>query len=76
MTDNEGRLRLQPWGRWAICRPGQDPVEITSGETFLVEVAGQLRPTRMEFRHHKGGGGEYFSVDGYPLRDGLRAALP
>jgi hypothetical protein len=29
----------------------------------------------MEYRHFSTGGGEYYSVDGYPLRDGLRAAI-
>jgi hypothetical protein len=49
-----------------------------------VEVDGVLRVTRMEFWHHggplkgreyKSGPGEYYSVDGYELRDGLRAAF-
>ena len=34
----EGTLRMQPSGRGAVCRPGQDPVKITSGEVFMVEV--------------------------------------
>jgi hypothetical protein len=29
----------------------------------------------MEYRHLPGGNGAYHSVDGYPLRDGLRAAI-
>ena len=42
------------------------------------------RPTRMDFRHfsgpmkgreYRGLPGEYYSVDGYWLRDGLRAAI-
>ena len=65
---------MQPSGRWAICRPGQDPLEITSGDLFSVEVAGKLKPTRMEFWHITGTR-EYFSVDGYHLRNGLRAAI-
>ena len=75
--EKEGILRMQASGRWAVCRPGREPVEITSGETFRVEVPStkELRPTRMEFRHCDRDGGEYFSVDGYQLRDGLRAAL-
>jgi hypothetical protein len=48
MTDKEGILRMQPSGRWAVCRPGRDPVEITSGEVFRVEVVGEMRVTRME----------------------------
>ena len=86
MTDNEGILRMQPSGRWAVCRPGRIPAEITSGERFRIEVLGsdELKLTRMEFRHftgplketqYRGQPGEYYSVGGYPLRDGLRAAI-
>jgi hypothetical protein len=32
MSEKEGTLRKQPSGRWAVFRPGRDPVEITSGE--------------------------------------------
>jgi hypothetical protein len=69
----EGTLHMQPSGRWAVCRPGRDPYEITSGEVFRVEVEGRegLQRTRMEHAHPGG----YYAVDGYPLRDGLRAAL-
>ena len=82
--DLEGVLQLQPSGRWAIVRLGQRPVEITSGDVFRVEVDGELKATRMEFRHfsgplkgreHRGQPGEYYSTDGYQLRHGLRAAL-
>jgi hypothetical protein len=50
------------------------PVEITSGELFRVEVAGakELQLTRMEYDYD---GRRYYSIDGYPLRDGLRAAI-
>jgi hypothetical protein len=41
----------------------------------LVEVSGAMKQTRMELRHHKSGGGEYYSVDGYNLAIGLRAAI-
>jgi hypothetical protein len=87
MSDKEGTLRMQPSGRWAVCRPGRAPVEINSGELFRVEVDGQLEPTRMEYRHFEdpqgrrhitvqpGQPGEYYSADGYELRDGLRAAI-
>jgi hypothetical protein len=64
-------LRLQPSGRWAISRPRRDPVEITSGELFRVEVDGELRVTQMEHLYAEG----YYSIDGYPLRDGMRAAI-
>jgi hypothetical protein len=71
---------MQPSGRWAVCRPGQTPVEITSGEVFRVEVDGELKPTRMEFRHKQKSNGVvelagYYSMDNFPLRDGLRAAI-
>jgi hypothetical protein len=50
MSDKEGILQMQPSGRWAICRTGFDPIEITSGDVFRVEVPGEagLRRTRME----------------------------
>jgi hypothetical protein len=57
MTDKEGILRMLPSGRWAVVRPGHQPVEITSGEVFRVEVDGKLRATRMEFMHHAEGDG-------------------
>jgi hypothetical protein len=71
--DLAGVLQIQPSGRWAVVMPGHDPVEITSGEVFRVEVEGKegLQPARME--HATPGG--YYAVEGYPLRDGLRAAL-
>ena len=77
MHEKEGVLRMEPSGRWAVCRPGEGPREIASGEPFRVEVDGakELQLTRMEFRNLRRGGGEYFSVDDYPLRDGLRAAV-
>jgi hypothetical protein len=67
-----GILRMQPSGRWAVCRPGQDPVEIASGELFRVEVGGELQLTRMEYSRDRGG---YYSIDGYELRDAIRAAI-
>jgi hypothetical protein len=45
------------------------PVEITSGELFRVELAGELKSTRMGYDDG------YYSVDSYPLRDDLRAAI-
>jgi hypothetical protein len=36
MTDKEGVLQMQPTGRWAVCRPGRAPVEVTSGEVFRI----------------------------------------
>jgi hypothetical protein len=73
VVEEEGTLQMQPSGRWAVCRPGREPWEITSGELFRVEVEGRegLQPTRMEHAHPGG----YYAVAGYPLRDGLRAAL-
>jgi hypothetical protein len=75
VADKVGFLRKLPPGRWAVVRFGREPVEITSGELFRVEVDGELKPTRIEYRHHAGGGGEYYSVDGYELRGGLRAGI-
>jgi hypothetical protein len=69
MSEKEGILRMMASGRWAVCRPGQDPVEITSGEPFRVDVEGELKLTRMEFDEG------YYSIDHYSLRDGLRAAI-
>ena len=71
MTDKEGTLHLQASGRWAILRPRREPFELTSGDVFRVEVDGKLQITRLG---HLWGQGCY-SVDGYPLRDGMRAAI-
>ena len=74
----EGTLMMRPSGRWAVFRSGHKPVEITSGDVFRVEVPGKegLQPTRMEFRQpFPGRPGEYYSVDGYHLENGLRAAI-
>ena len=73
MTEKEGTLRMMPSGQWAVCRPGETPHEITAGDLFRIEFAGKLHPTRMEFRHSPRRG--YYTVDGFPLRDGLRAAI-
>lgn len=68
---HQGRLQKQPGGRWAIVREGYSPDDITSGEVFRLEVDGKpgLQITRMEHRQPDG----YYSVDGYDLKDGLRA---
>jgi hypothetical protein len=69
-----GTLKMQPNQRWAIIRSGySSPYELTSGDVFRVEVDGELKVTRMEFAH--GNPGQYYSVDHYPLRGGLRAAI-
>jgi hypothetical protein len=73
MSEKEGTLRMMASGRWAVCRPGREPVEITSSDLFRVEFLGEMRLTRMELRHSPRRG--YYTVDGYPLRDGLRAAI-
>jgi hypothetical protein len=73
MSEKEGTLQMQPTGRWAIVRPGETPHEITAGDLFRIDFAGGLQLTRMEFRHNPRRG--YYTVDGYPLRDGLRAAI-
>jgi len=55
---------------------GARPSEITSSDLFRVEVSGELKPSRMEFRHftgplkgrtYRGQPGEYYSVNGYHL---------
>src|SRR5262245_4806785 len=73
MSEKEGTLRMMPSGQWAVCRPGETPHEITSGDLFHIEFAGKLHLTRMKFRYSPRRG--YYTVDGYPLRDGLRAAI-
>jgi hypothetical protein len=71
MSDQEGILHMQPSGRWAVVRPRREPVEITSGELFRVEVGGKMRLTKMAQAPGRG----YYSVDGFDLRDGMRAAI-
>jgi hypothetical protein len=71
MPHREGTLQLQPSGRWAILRLGREPFELTSGDVFRVEVDGKLQITRMGHLWSEG----YYSIEGYPLRDGLRAAI-
>jgi hypothetical protein len=73
MSEKEGTLRMMPSGQWPVCRPGETPHEITSGDLFHIEFAGKLHLTRMKFRYSPRRG--YYTVDGYPLRDGLRAAI-
>src|SRR5262245_25125718 len=53
MSEKEGTLRMMASGRWAVCRAGREPVEITSGERFRVEFLGEMRLTRMEFRRYR-----------------------
>jgi hypothetical protein len=67
----EGTLNRMQSGRWAVCRSGMNPIEIKSGDAFSVEVGGRMRPTRMQFVDDRG----YYSVDGYALKSGLRAAI-
>jgi hypothetical protein len=60
------------------------PVEIASGAmSSASKVNGEMKPTRMEFHHFarpmkgcmlRGQPGEYYSVDGYQQRNGIRAA--
>jgi hypothetical protein len=64
---------MMPSGLWDVCRPGEAPHEITAGDLFLIEFAGNLQLTRMKFRHSPRRG--YNCVDGDPLCDGLRAAI-
>lgn len=69
-----GTLMLTDGGRWAIVAEERTPYEITSGEVFaIVDGAGRMTVTRMEFTRGPGGG-RYVSVDGHQLREGLRVA--
>ena len=71
-----GILGMLPSGRWRIAYPGQMPDEITSGDQFYIEVPGtrSMALTRMEYGRINGRG-QYYSVDGYKLEPGLRAAM-
>lgn len=76
---DHGRLKFDTAsGRWQI-RPFNDngfvqPLhEISSGDVILIEVAGEMKLTRIEYSHSEGG---YYSTDFYPLTNGLEAALP
>jgi len=46
-----------------------------SANAFRVDVDGNLKLTQMGYHHFAGGGGEYYSVDGFKLCDGLRATV-
>jgi hypothetical protein len=77
-----GVLHRMLSGRWAVCRSGACPIDIQSGDMFWLEVGGKMKKTRMEFERYARPGrawgglkGEFYSVDGYCLRDGLRAAI-
>lgn len=72
MPEKIGILRMQPSRRWAICHPGHDPVEITSGELFRIEVDSVLHVRPMEYAHDGRG---YYAVGGPELRSGMRAAI-
>jgi hypothetical protein len=76
MTDAIGVLSMNDLGRWEIIREGRVPYELSSGSSVLVEVDGVLRLTSVEYEHDGRGGGQYYSVDGYQLAGGLRAAPP
>jgi len=71
----EGLLEIMRNGRWAVCAPGEEPIEITSGDQFYIEVpgAGAMELTRMEYAHGRGGG--YYSTGGPALKPGLRAGF-
>ncbi len=71
----DGILQALPSGRWAVVTADGEPVEITSGDQFYIEIpgGGAMELTRMEYGHI-GGRGQYYAVDGHQLRAGLRAA--
>ena len=74
MTDPQGTLQMQPTGRWAIAAPGREPVTIPVGEIFMLEVPGTRELKRARMEQHPGSG-EYYVVQGYSLREGLRAGF-
>ena len=43
----------------------------------MLEVAGarELKRALMQYGQHQGGDGEFFTAEGYPLREGLRAGF-
>jgi hypothetical protein len=43
MGERDGTLRMTSSGRWAVCRPWREPVEIKSSELFRVEVRWRQR---------------------------------
>jgi hypothetical protein len=81
VSEKKGTLSMTSSGRWAVCRPWREPVEIKCGELFRVEVAGAsgLQLTRMGSSivpiRQGSWRAVYYSVDGYPLRNGMRAAV-
>jgi hypothetical protein len=72
MTEKQGTLRMLSNFKWALCRPGEKPIEIASGEIFHVWHNGEMKPTRMENSKRDG---YYCSVDGYLLYDGVRVSI-
>lgn len=69
-----GRLRPQANGYWGIEYAEKRPDEIHSGDMIYLEIPGgnALLLTRIEYDHGKR---NFYSVDGYPLRDGARASF-
>jgi hypothetical protein len=51
MTEIEGILESSHRGAGLFGAPDREPVEISSGELFRVYVDGEMKLTRMEFRH-------------------------
>lgn len=72
MSDKIGILKMSSSGRWEIEYTDSDPIQITSGDQFYIEVSGSgsMELTCMESRR-----GQYYSIDEHPLRDGLRASF-
>jgi hypothetical protein len=72
-SEKDGILRMQPSGRWAVCRPGRDPSRSRAAKCFgsRCPASKACILTRMEHLHGEG----YFSVHGHHLHDGLRAAI-
>jgi hypothetical protein len=78
MIEKEGVLRMQPSGRYAsadLVKSRSRSLPASPSASRWTDGAKELQLIRMEYRHLRRGGGEYFSVDAYQLRDGLRAAV-
>lgn len=65
-----GILRLNNIGRWEIVWSDGSIVELICGDVFEIETDFGMRKTRMEEIM-----GNYYTVDGFTLKDGLKATI-
>jgi hypothetical protein len=64
-----GKLRKNEIGRWEICDSSGTPLfELTCGDVFEIETPDGMRKTQMEATK-----GIYYTVEGFPLFEGLKA---